>query len=78
MKGGQESREITKSQSTINTRWILTKEQKDLSVEMYREGIRNPTPDQIDEIASQLWMYGTIQSKSVHHLFQNRKAGERR
>eukprot|EP00253_Pinus_taeda_P011947 PITA_11947 len=69
---------MAEGQSATNTRWVPAKEQIDLLEAMYRKGIRNPSPDQIDQIAGRLRMYGNVEGKNVFYWFQNRKARERK
>ncbi|KAF8099656.1 hypothetical protein N665_0240s0029 [Sinapis alba] len=61
-----------------STRWTPTTEQirilKDL---YYNNGVRSPTPDQIQKISARLRQYGKIEGKNVFYWFQNHKARER-
>nr|CAT02937.2 putative wuschel homeobox protein WOX2 [Pinus sylvestris] len=68
---------MAEGQSTMSTRWNPTKEQIDFLEAMYSQGIRTPSADQIEEIASRLRMYGNIEGKNVFYWFQNHKARER-
>nr|CAL18267.1 homeodomain transcription factor [Picea abies] len=68
---------MAEGQSTMSTRWNPTKEQIELLEAMYSQGIRTPSADQIEQIASRLGMYGNIEGKNVFYWFQNHKARER-
>ncbi|XP_058081849.1 protein WUSCHEL [Magnolia sinica] len=61
-----------------STRWIPTTDQirilKDL---YYNNGVRSPSPEQIQRISARLRQYGKIEGKNVFYWFQNHKARER-
>ncbi|XWS53141.1 hypothetical protein CRYUN_Cryun11dG0132300 [Craigia yunnanensis] len=63
--------------TTGNSRWNPTKEQISLLESFYRQGIRTPSTDQIQQITSRLKVYGTIEGKNVFYWFQNHKARQR-
>ncbi|XVE79603.1 hypothetical protein DITRI_Ditri14bG0071600 [Diplodiscus trichospermus] len=63
--------------NTGNSRWNPTKEQISLLDSLYKEGIRTPNADQIQQITSRLKVYGTIEGKNVFYWFQNHKARQR-
>lgn len=44
---------------------------------MYKQGIRTPSAEQIQEITSRLKVYGHIEGKNVFYWFQNHKARQR-
>ncbi|GFP83519.1 wuschel-related homeobox 1 [Phtheirospermum japonicum] len=44
---------------------------------MYRNGIRTPSAQQIQQIAAKLRRFGKIEGKNVFYWFQNHKARER-
>ena len=73
----EESREMEEGQSTTNNKWNPTTEQIALLEATYSQGMRTPNPDQIEQIASRLRLYGNIEGKSVFYWFQNRKTRER-
>ncbi|KAI3830070.1 hypothetical protein L1987_04203 [Smallanthus sonchifolius] len=58
-------------------RWNPTKEQIDLLETLYKQGVRTPTAEQIQEITSKLQTYGHIEGKNVFYWFQNHKARQR-
>nr|AEF56564.2 Wuschel-related homeobox 2 [Larix decidua] len=68
---------MAEGQSTLNTRWNPAKEQIELLEAMYSQGLRTPTADEIEQIASRLRMYGNVEGKNVFYWFQNHKARER-
>ncbi|KAM0021384.1 putative transcription factor homeobox-WOX family [Helianthus debilis subsp. tardiflorus] len=59
------------------SRWNPTKEQIDMLENLYRQGLRTPTADQIQEITGRLQTYGHIEGKNVFYWFQNHKARQR-
>ncbi|EEF31009.1 WUSCHEL-related homeobox 2 [Ricinus communis] len=61
----------------VNSRWNPTKEQIGLLENMYRQGIRTPTAEQIQQITTRLRDYGHIEGKNVFYWFQNHKARQR-
>ncbi|XP_050222701.1 WUSCHEL-related homeobox 2 [Mercurialis annua] len=61
----------------VNSRWNPTKEQIDMLENMYSQGIRTPSADQIQQITSKLKDYGHIEGKNVFYWFQNHKARQR-
>ncbi|XP_022752748.1 WUSCHEL-related homeobox 2-like [Durio zibethinus] len=63
--------------TTGNSRWNPTKEQISLLESLYRQGMRTPSADQIQQITSRLKVYGTIEGKNVFYWFQNQKARQR-
>ena len=74
----QESREMAEGQSSHSSNsWNSTNEQIALLEATYSQGIRIPSRDQIDQIASRLRVYGNIEGKNVFYWFQNRKACEK-
>ncbi|KAK8581508.1 hypothetical protein V6N13_144530 [Hibiscus sabdariffa] len=60
-----------------STRWCPTPQQLMMLDEMYRSGIRTPNATQIQQITSQLSLYGKIEGKNVFYWFQNHKARDR-
>lgn len=58
-------------------RWNPTKEQIDMLENMYQQGIRTPSAEQIQEITTKLKVYGHIEGKNVFYWFQNHKARQR-
>ncbi|CAJ1955750.1 unnamed protein product [Sphenostylis stenocarpa] len=59
------------------SRWSPTKEQTAMLENLYKQGIRTPNTEQIQEITSRLRAYGHIQGKNVFYWFQNHKARQR-
>ncbi|CAA7046402.1 unnamed protein product [Microthlaspi erraticum] len=59
------------------SRWNPTPEQMMALEEVYRNGTRTPTTQQIKEIASKLQKYGRIEGKNVFYWFQNHKSRDR-
>ena len=45
--------------------------------ELYKQGTKTPSAEQIQQIASQLRQFGKIEGKNVFYWFQNHKARER-
>ncbi|GLU11633.1 hypothetical protein SLE2022_283660 [Rubroshorea leprosula] len=60
-----------------NSRWNPTKEQISMLESLYKQGIRTPSADQIQQIATRLKAYGHIEGKNVFYWFQNHKARQR-
>ncbi|GMI81818.1 hypothetical protein HRI_001851100 [Hibiscus trionum] len=60
-----------------STRWCPTPQQLMMLKEMYRSGVRTPNATQIQQITSQLSLYGKIEGKNVFYWFQNHKARDR-
>ncbi|KAK4261729.1 hypothetical protein QN277_004686 [Acacia crassicarpa] len=65
-----------KSQQSTS-RWSPTPTQLLVLEELYRQGTKTPTAEQIQQIASQLRRFGKIEGKNVFYWFQNHKARER-
>ncbi|KAG4955614.1 hypothetical protein AAZX31_15G038500 [Glycine max] len=59
------------------SRWSPTKEQIDMLENFYKQGIRTPSTEQIQQITSRLRAYGYIEGKNVFYWFQNHKARQR-
>ncbi|KAK7400748.1 hypothetical protein VNO78_12046 [Psophocarpus tetragonolobus] len=64
-------------QSQQSTRWSPTPVQLLVLEELYRQGTKTPSAEQIQQIASQLRQFGKIEGKNVFYWFQNHKARER-
>ncbi|KAA8549250.1 hypothetical protein F0562_000934 [Nyssa sinensis] len=60
-----------------SSRWNPTKEQISMLENLYRQGIRTPSAEQIQQITSRLKAYGHIEGKNVFYWFQNHKARQR-
>ncbi|KFK27463.1 hypothetical protein AALP_AA8G386400 [Arabis alpina] len=56
------------------SRWNPTKEQITLLENLYTQGIRTPSANQIQHITDRLRAYGHIEGKNVFYWFQNHKA----
>ncbi|KAK7251996.1 hypothetical protein RIF29_35654 [Crotalaria pallida] len=63
--------------SQRSSRWSPTPVQLLVLEELYRQGTKTPTSEQIQQIASQLRQFGKIEGKNVFYWFQNHKARER-
>ncbi|XP_017249934.1 WUSCHEL-related homeobox 4 isoform X2 [Daucus carota subsp. sativus] len=59
------------------TRWNPTQEQIGILERLYKEGMRTPNSQQIEQITSQLAKFGKIEGKNVFYWFQNHKARQR-
>ncbi|KAK1395815.1 Homeobox-leucine zipper transcription factor family protein [Heracleum sosnowskyi] len=59
------------------TRWNPTQEQIGILEKLYKEGMRTPNSQQIEQITSRLAKYGKIEGKNVFYWFQNHKARQR-
>ncbi|KAL0729350.1 hypothetical protein Bca4012_025443 [Brassica carinata] len=66
-----------KAGTASSSRWNPTKEQITLLENLYKEGIRTPSADQIQQITSRLRVHGHIEGKNVFYWFQNHKARQR-
>ncbi|XP_027348299.1 WUSCHEL-related homeobox 6-like [Abrus precatorius] len=64
-------------QTQQSTRWSPTPVQLLVLEELYRQGTKTPSAEQIQQIASQLRQFGKIEGKNVFYWFQNHKARER-
>ncbi|KAF5470567.1 hypothetical protein F2P56_011071 [Juglans regia] len=60
-----------------SSRWNPTKEQITMLENLYSQGIRTPSAEQIQQITSRLRAYGHIEGKNVFYWFQNHKARQR-
>ncbi|WOL09270.1 WUSCHEL-related homeobox 5 [Canna indica] len=65
------------SSSSSTARWNPTKEQIAVLEGLYKQGIRTPNADQIQQITGKLREYGNIEGKNVFYWFQNHKARQR-
>ncbi|XP_008778011.1 WUSCHEL-related homeobox 5-like [Phoenix dactylifera] len=63
--------------SSSASRWSPTKEQIAILEGFYRQGMRTPSAEQIQQITSLLREYGSIEGKNVFYWFQNHKARQR-
>ncbi|MCD9560904.1 homeobox [Datura stramonium] len=61
----------------VGSRWNPTKEQIDLLESLYKQGIRTPSAEQIQQITGRLRAFGHIEGKNVFYWFQNHKARQR-
>lgn len=68
--------ENVRTHSSVS-RWSPTKEQIDMLENLYKQGIRTPSTEQIQQITSRLRAYGHIEGKNVFYWFQNHKARQR-
>ncbi|KAL6979212.1 WUSCHEL-related homeobox [Sarracenia purpurea var. burkii] len=60
-----------------SSRWNPTKEQISMLESLYKQGVRTPSAEQIQEITARLQSYGQIEGKNVFYWFQNHKARQR-
>ncbi|KAG8054798.1 hypothetical protein GUJ93_ZPchr0001g31705 [Zizania palustris] len=60
-----------------NARWTPTMEQIAVLEGLYRQGLRTPTAEQIQQITARLREHGHIEGKNVFYWFQNHKARQR-
>lgn len=60
-----------------SSRWNPTKEQINMLENLYKQGVRTPSAEQIQQITSRLRTYGHIEGKNVFYWFQNHKARQR-
>ncbi|KAJ4834446.1 hypothetical protein Tsubulata_007895 [Turnera subulata] len=65
------------TESAAPVRWNPTKEQIIMLENLYRQGMRTPSAEQIQQITSRLKAYGHIEGKNVFYWFQNHKARQR-
>ncbi|KAL9405156.1 hypothetical protein Peur_002128 [Populus x canadensis] len=63
--------------ASVNSRWSPTRKQISMLESFYSQGIRTPSTEMIEQIASRLKAYGHIEGKNVFYWFQNHKARER-
>lgn len=63
--------------SSGSSRWNPTKEQISMLENLYKQGIRTPTAEEIQHITARLRAYGHIEGKNVFYWFQNHKARQR-
>ncbi|CAN6556749.1 unnamed protein product [Malus baccata var. baccata] len=63
--------------SGSTSRWNPTKEQIDMLENFYKQGVRTPSAEQIQQITSSLKAFGHIEGKNVFYWFQNHKARQR-
>ncbi|KAH9327825.1 hypothetical protein KI387_043759 [Taxus chinensis] len=65
------------SSTSVSSRWNPTREQIAILESLYRQGIRTPSAQQIQQITCRLRMHGNIEGKNVFYWFQNHKARQR-
>ncbi|ONK61933.1 uncharacterized protein A4U43_C08F35060 [Asparagus officinalis] len=59
------------------SRWNPTKDQIAILESLYRQGLRTPSTEQIQQITARLREFGTTEGKNVFYWFQNHKARQR-
>ncbi|KAK9279165.1 hypothetical protein L1049_012842 [Liquidambar formosana] len=74
---GENAEVSTASGTHASSRWNPTKEQISMLESLYKQGIRTPSAEQIQQITSRLKAYGHIEGKNVFYWFQNHKARQR-
>ncbi|XP_031287505.1 WUSCHEL-related homeobox 2-like [Pistacia vera] len=60
-----------------SSRWNPTKEQINMLENLYKQGVRTPSAEQIQQITNRLRTFGHIEGKNVFYWFQNHKARQR-
>lgn len=60
-----------------SSRWNPTKEQINMLENLYMQGMRTPSAEQIQQITISLRAFGHIEGKNVFYWFQNHKARQR-
>ncbi|XP_020215346.1 WUSCHEL-related homeobox 2 [Cajanus cajan] len=60
-----------------SSRWNPTKEQISMLENLYKQGIKTPSAEEIQQITARLRVYGHIEGKNVFYWFQNHKARQR-
>ncbi|WVZ03131.1 hypothetical protein V8G54_023937 [Vigna mungo] len=60
-----------------SSRWNPTKEQITMLENLYKQGIKTPSAEEIQQITARLRAYGHIEGKNVFYWFQNHKARQR-
>ncbi|KAK7262444.1 hypothetical protein RJT34_30017 [Clitoria ternatea] len=60
-----------------SSRWNPTKEQISVLENLYKQGIKTPSAEEIQQITARLRVYGHIEGKNVFYWFQNHKARQR-
>ncbi|CAA3026954.1 WUSCHEL-related homeobox 1 [Olea europaea subsp. europaea] len=73
----QVKKDTSTETAVIRSRWNPTSQQLQALEEIYRRGIRTPSAEQIQQIATKLHRFGRIEEKNVFYWFQNHKARER-
>ncbi|KAL2465103.1 WUSCHEL-related homeobox 2 [Abeliophyllum distichum] len=59
------------------SRWNPTKEQINMLENLYMQGLKTPSAQQIQQITEKLRVFGHIEGKNVFYWFQNHKARQR-
>ncbi|KAJ0084031.1 hypothetical protein Patl1_30892 [Pistacia atlantica] len=65
------------SGTLASSRWNPTKEQINMLENLYKQGVRTPSAEQIQQITNRLRTFGHIEGKNVFYWFQNHKARQR-
>ncbi|CAI8616564.1 unnamed protein product [Vicia faba] len=76
-EGLNENGNNTNNSISSSSRWNPTKEQITLLENLYKQGIKTPSADEIQQITARLRAYGHIEGKNVFYWFQNHKARQR-
>ncbi|XP_028775779.1 WUSCHEL-related homeobox 2-like [Neltuma alba] len=77
MEGSENNGSSTGSNGGGGSRWNPTKEQISMLENLYKQGIRTPSAEQIQQITARLRAFGHIEGKNVFYWFQNHKARQR-
>ncbi|CAI9108070.1 OLC1v1007589C1 [Oldenlandia corymbosa var. corymbosa] len=59
------------------SRWLPTKEQIEMLENLYKQGLKTPRAEEIDQITNRLRKFGHVEGKNVFYWFQNHKARQR-
>ncbi|KAK4383550.1 WUSCHEL-related homeobox 5 [Sesamum angolense] len=74
---GDHHHQSINNENVGGSRWNPTKEQINMLEGLYRQGLRTPTAEQIQQITARLRAFGHIEGKNVFYWFQNHKARQR-
>ncbi|KAF3321964.1 WUSCHEL-related homeobox 2 [Carex littledalei] len=73
----EEGKNSSASTNSSSIRWNPTKEQISMLETLYKQGVRTPSAEQIQQITGKLREFGSIEGKNVFYWFQNHKARQR-
>ncbi|KAL2482329.1 WUSCHEL-related homeobox 2 [Forsythia ovata] len=74
MEGGKN---LGSNSPAAGSRWNPTKEQINMLENLYMQGLKTPSAQQIQQITEKLRVFGHIEGKNVFYWFQNHKARQR-
>ncbi|KAG8380518.1 hypothetical protein BUALT_Bualt06G0024000 [Buddleja alternifolia] len=75
--GGGDEINVGNGGGAGGSRWNPTKEQINMLESLYKQGLRTPSAEQIQQITNRLKAFGHIEGKNVFYWFQNHKARQR-